>query len=335
MMRKTCGISAGVAVVCAALAGSGVYAQETADPATGYPNKPIRLIVPFGPGTQTDVLGRLIGQKLAEAWGQQVIIDNRPGAGAVMGTDLGAKAVPDGYTLMMGGTGALAINPGLYPKLPYDPVRDFAPITKLVSVTQTLVVNPSFAAKSVKELVASAKAKPGQLNYGSFGAGSTNHLTMEMFQTTTGIQLGNNVSFRGSGDANLQVMSGQVPMMFDSMTSVLPHVNSGKLRGLAVSTATRSSFLPDVPTIAESGFPGFEVTGWTGILAPARTPGAILEKIDKEMIAVLKKPEIKEHLSHLAFVPVGESREDFRRFIVSEIAKWTKAIKDSGTKIDE
>jgi tripartite-type tricarboxylate transporter receptor subunit TctC len=327
-------IAINFAAACTLTAAGIAYAQQSADATAGYTNKPIRIIVPFGPGTQTDVLGRLIGQKLADSLGQQVIIDNRPGAGAILGTELAAKAMPDGYTLMMGGTGALAINPGLYPKLPYDPVGDFAPITKLVIVTQTLVVNPSFAAKSVKELVAAAKAKPAQINYGSFGSGSTNHLTTEMFQSAAGIQLGNNVSFRGSADANLQVMSGQVPMMFDSMTSVLPHVKSGKLRGLAVSTATRSSFLPELPTVAESGYPGFEVAGWTGLFAPARTPAAVLDKLQREMIAVIKRPEISEHFNQLAFTPAGESREEFRRYIVSEIAKWTKAVKDSGAKID-
>lgn len=315
-------------------AGGAIVAAASLSHAQSYPNKPIRMIVPFGPGTQTDVLARLIGQKLTDAWGQQVIIENRPGAGAILGTELAAKAVPDGYTLMMGGTGALAINPGLYPKLPYDPVRDFAPITKMVVVTQTLVVNPSFAAKSIKEFVALAKSRPGQFNYASFGAGSTNHLTTEMLQTAAGIKLGNNVPFRGSGDANLQIMSGELPVMFDSMTSVLPHVKSGKLRGLAVSSAARSPFLPDVPTIAESGYPGFEVTGWTGVFAPARTPDPVLRKIDAELIASLKKPEIREHFNQLAFTPAGESREDFRRTIVSEIAKWTRAIKESGTRID-
>ena len=299
-----------------------------------YPVKPIRLIVPFGAGTQSDVLGRLMGQKLTEAWGQQVIIENRPGAGAILGTELTAKAVPDGYTLMIGGTGALAINPGLYPKLPYDPVRDFAPVTRLVIVTQTLVVNPSFPAKTVKSLVAIAKSRPGELNYGSFGVGSTNHLTTVIFHNAAGIKLGNNVSFRGSADSNMQVMSGELPMMFDSLTSVLPHVKSGKLRGLAVSTAARSPFLPDLPTIAESGYTGFEVAGWTGILAPAKTPEAILEKLNNELIAALKKPDVKEQFNALAFQTAGESREDFRRYIVTEIAKWTKAIKDSGTKID-
>jgi tripartite-type tricarboxylate transporter receptor subunit TctC len=302
--------------------------------AQSYPTKPIRMIVPFGAGTQTDVLARLFGQKLTEAWGQQVIIENRPGAAAILGTDLAAKANPDGYTLTMNGTGAMAINPGLYRKLPYDPVRDFAPITKLVIVTQVLVANPSFAAKSVKEFIAIAKAKPGQLNYGSFGSGAVNHLTTEMLQSAAGIQLGNNVSFRGSADANIQVMSGELPVMFDSMTSVLPHVKSGKLRGLAVSTATRSPFLPELPTIAESGYPGFEVAGWTGVFAPASTPAAVLDKIDRELIAAAKRPEVRELFNTLAFAPAGGSREEFRRYIVSEIAKWTKAIKDSGTKID-
>ncbi len=302
--------------------------------AQSYPAKPIRMIVPFGAGTQTDVLARLIGQKLTEAWGQQVIIENRPGAAAILGTELAAKAAPDGYTLMMNGTGALAINPGLYAKLPYDPVRDFAPITKLVIVTQTLVVHPSLPAKSVQEFIAIAKARPGQLNYASFGNGTVNHLTTEMLQSAAGIRLGNNVAFRGSADANIQVMSGELPAMFDSMTSVLPHVKSGRLRGLAVSSAARSPFLPALPTIAESGYAGFAVAGWSGVFAPAKTPDAVLDKIDRELIAVLKRAEIKEHFNQLAFVPASESREEFRRHMVAETAKWAKAIKDSGTKID-
>ena len=333
-MEKIANIAIKLAVAAAMAAAGAANAQQPANSAGAYPNKPIRVIVPFGPGTQTDVLGRLIGQKFTESWGQQVIIDNRPGAGAILGNDLAAKAAADGYTLLMSGTGALAINPGLYPKLPYDPIKDFAPITKLVIVTQTLVVNPSSAVKSVKELVAAARANPAQLNYASFGAGSVNHLTTEMFQRVAGIQLGNNISFRGSGDANLQVMSGQVPVMFDSMTSVLPHVKSGKLRGLAVSTAARSPFLPELPTIAESGYPGFEVAGWTGMLAPARTPGPVLDKLEKELAAVLKKPDAKELFNTLAFTPAGESRDEFRRFMISELAKWSKAVKDSGTKID-
>jgi tripartite-type tricarboxylate transporter receptor subunit TctC len=307
---------------------------STVAAAQTYPVKPIRIIVPFGAGTQSDVLGRLVGQKLTEAWSQQVVIENRPGAGAIIGTELAAKAVPDGYTLSVNGTGALAINPGLYPKLPYDPIRDFAPVTRLVSVTQTLVVNPSFAAKTVKAMVAIAKARPGELNYGTFGAGSVNHLTTVMLQNAAGIKLGNNVSFRGSGDSNIQVMSGELPMMFDSMTSVLPHIKSGKLRGLAVSTSARSPFLPELPTVAESGYAGFEVAGWTGILAPAKTPDSILDRLNNELIAVLKKPDVRDLFNSLAFQAAGESREEFRRYMVTELAKWVKAVKDSGTKID-
>jgi len=332
MVKTRARLAIGIVAGCVLTAAGAAHAQQS--PAGAYPNKPVRVIVPFGAGTQTDVLARLIGQKLTDSMGQQMIIDNRPGAGAIIGNELGAKATPDGYTLLMSGTGALAINPGLYPKLPYDPIRDFAPITKLVVVTQTLVVNPSFPAKSVKELVAAAKAKPGYFNYASFGAGAAGHLTTEMFQHAAGIRLGNNVSFRGSADANLQVMTGQVPIMFDSMTSVLPHVKSGKLRGLAVSTAARSPFLPELPTIAESGYPGFEFAGWTGMLAPARTPGPVLDKLEKELIAALKKPDVKELFNTLAFTPAGETRDEFRRFIISEIAKWGKAVKDSGTKIN-
>jgi tripartite-type tricarboxylate transporter receptor subunit TctC len=211
-----------------------------------FPNKPIRIIAQFGPGTSTDILARLIGQKLTEAWGQQVVVDNRPGAGAIIGTDLGAKAKPDGYTLTMAVSSAFGINPGLYRKLPYDAVKDFAPITNLATVAQTLVVNPSFAAKSVKDLVAQAKAKPAQLNYASLGAGSTSHLTMELFRATTGIQL-NHVPYKGSAEAHTQILGGQIPFMFDAMPAVLGHIKGGKLRGLAVSTRSRSTFLPELP----------------------------------------------------------------------------------------
>jgi len=298
-----------------------------------FPSKPIRIIVQFGPGTSTDILARLVGQKLTEAWGQQVVIDNRPGAGAIIGTEIGARSKPDGHTLTMAVSSAFGINPGLYAKLPYDAVKDFAPITNLATVAQTLVANPSFAAKSVKDLVAQAKAKSGQFNYASLGAGSTSHLTMELFRSTTGIQL-NHVPYKGSAEAHTQILGGQIPFMFDAMPAVLAHIKGGKLRGLAVSTRSRSPFLPDLPTVAESGYPGFEAVGWIGIAAPAQTPATVLDALHKEIVGTLNKPDVKERLAQLAFTPVGDTREDFSRFIRNEIAKWTKVAKDSGAKVN-
>lgn len=314
------------------LAGSLVFAAvPLLTAAQSYPSRPIRIIAQFTPGTSTDILARVIGQKLTEAWGQQVVVDNRPGAGGIVGTEIGAKAAPDGYTLTMGVSSAFGINPTLYSKLPYDAIKDFAPITNIALTPQTLVANPSFAAKSVKELVAAAKAKPGELNYASLGSGSTSHLTMEIFMSAAGIRL-NHIPFKGSPAAHAELIGGQVPVMFDAIPAVLPHIKSGKLRGLGIGTLHRSPFLPDLPTIAESGYPGFEAVGWIGIVAPAKTPAAILDKLNQEILRILQAPDVKERLSALAFTPVGDTRKEFAAFIHSEIAKWGKAVKDSGAK---
>ena len=301
--------------------------------AQNYPTRPIRIIAQFTPGTSTDILARVIGGKLTEAWGQQVVVDNRPGAGGVVGTELGAKAAPDGYTLTMAVSSGFGINPTLYAKLPYDAIRDFAPITNIALTPQTLVTNPSFAAKSVKELVALAKGKPGQVNYASLGSGSTSHLTMEMFRSAAGIQL-NHIPYKGSPAAHAELFSGQIPIMFDAIPAVLPHVRSGRLRGLGIGAAKRSPFLPDVPTIAESGYPEFEAVGWIGIAAPARTPAPVLDKLNTEIVRIINTPEMKERLATLAFTPVGDTREQFARFIQSEIAKWGRAVRESGAKAE-
>ncbi len=301
--------------------------------ASEYPAKPIRIIAQFTPGTSTDILARIVAQKMSEDWGQQVIVDNRPGAGAVIGTELGAKAPPDGYTLTMAVSSAFGINPTLYAKLPYDAIKDFAPIANLGLTPQTLVTNPSASFKTVKEFVAAAKDKPGQINYASLGSGSTSHLTMEMFRAAAGIQL-NHVPFKGSADAHTQLIGGQIPVMFDAIPAVRPHIQSGKLRGLGIGTLKRSPFLPELPTIAESGYPGFEAVGWIGIAAPAQTPPAILDKLNTEMVKILNQPDIKERLNTLAFTPVGDTRAQFAAYIKSEIAKWGKAVKESGAKAD-
>ena len=318
--------SISLAMCCAALALPAAQAQT-------YPNRPIRIIAQFTPGTSTDILARVIGGKLTESWGQQVVVDNRPGAGGVVGTELGAKAAPDGYTLTMAVSSAFGINPTLYTKLPYDAVKDFAPIINIALTPQTLVSNPGFAAKSVKEFIAVAKAKPGQINFASLGSGSTSHLTMEMFRSAAGIRL-NHIPYKGSPAAHGELFSGQIPIMFDAIPAVLPHIKSGRLRGLGIGSARRSPFLPDVPTIAESGFPGFEAMGWIGIAAPARTPVAILDKLHAEIVRIINTPEMKERLATLAFTPVGDTREEFARFIKSEIARWGKAVKESGAKAE-
>ena len=309
-----------------AFAGAAAHAQQ-------YPVRPIRIIAQFQPGTSTDVLARVVAQKLTETWGQQVIVDNRPGAGGLVGTELGAHAAPDGYTLTMGVSSAFGINPTLYSKLPYDAIRDFAPIANLALTPQTLVASPSFVAKTVKELVAAAKAKPGTINYASLGSGSTSHLTMEMFKSTAGIQL-NHVPYKGSPAAHADVMGGQVPIMFDAIPATLPHMKSGKLRGLGIATSARSPFIPELPTIAEAGYPGFEAVGWIGIVAPARTPEPILNKLNAEMVRMLKEPDVKQRLDARAFTPVGGTRAEFAAFIKSEIAKWGKAVKESGAKAE-
>ena len=298
-----------------------------------YPNRPIRIVAQFTPGTSTDILARVIGQKLTETWGQQVVVDNRPGAGGVVGTELGAKAAPDGYTLTMAVSSAFGINPTLYAKLPYDAIRDFAPITNIALTPQTLVAYPAYAAKSVKELVALAKGKPGQINYASLGSGSTSHLTMEMFRSAAGIQL-NHIPYKGSPAAHAELFSGQIPIMFDAIPAVLPHVKSGRLRGMGIATLKRSPFLPEVPTVAEAGYPGFEAVGWIGIAAPARTPAPVLDQLNAEIVRIINTPEMKERLAMLAFTPVGDTREQFARFIKAEIAKWGKAVRESGAKAE-
>src|SRR5687768_13110703 len=282
-----------------------------------YPTKPIRIIAQFQPGTSTDILARVVAQKLTESWGQQVVVDNRPGAGAIVGTEIGARAAPDGYTLTMGVSSAFGINPTLYSKLPYDAIRDFAPITNIALTPQTLVTSPNSPHKTTKDLVAAAKAKPGAVAFASLGPGSTSHLTMEMFRSTAGIQL-NHVPYKGSPAAHGDVMTSQVAIMFDAIPATLPLVKAGRLRGLGIATLKRSPLLPDVPTIAEAGYPGFEAVGWIGIVAPAKTPPAILDKINAEIVRVVKQPDVTERLNALAFDPVPGTRAEFGAFMKAE-----------------
>lgn len=301
-----------------------------------YPSRPIRIIAQFTPGTSTDIMARVVAQKLSASFGQQVIVDNRPGAGAVLGTEIGAKANADGYTLTMAVSSAFGINPTLYSKLPYDAVKDFEPIINLALTPQTLVASPSAPFKTVKEFVALARDKPGAINYASLGSGSTSHLTSEMFRAAAGIKI-NHIPFKGSADAHTQLIGGQIPVMADAIPATMPHIKSGRLRGLGIATLKRSSFLPDLPTLAESGIgglAGFEAVGWIGIAAPANTPAAVLDRLNAEMQRMLNEPDVKERLNTLAFTPMGGSRREFGDYITAEIAKWGKAVKESGARVD-
>ena len=320
------------AIVCMACAGFASGAGAAADPAN-YPTRPVRLITQFPPGTTTDIVARFVGAKLTEAWGQQIVVDNRPGAGGQLGTDLAAKAVPDGYTLAMGPAGALAIAPGLYPKLPYDPQRDFEPIITIVNQAQVIVASPSAPVKSIKELVAAARAKPGALNYASVGVGSGSHLAMEMFLYTAKIKL-NHVPFKGSPPAHIALLAGEIPLMVDGLPASLPQIKAGKIRGLAVTSLQRQVFLPDVPTVAESGYPGFDAIAWTGLIAPAKTPVHVLDRVNADINRILKTPEARDLLLSNAFNVVGGTREQARAFLKSEISKWTKIIKDANIQAE-
>ena len=298
-----------------------------------YPTKPIRLVVPFPPGGATDILARDVAQKLTEAWGQSVIVDNRPGAGGNIGSELVAKSAPDGYTLEMGTVGTHAINASLYAKMPYDHVKDFTPVILVAGVPNVLVVNPAVPANSVAELVAYAKANPGKLNFASSGNGTSIHLSGELFKVMAGVQI-THIPYKGSAQALQDLLAGQVQLMFDNLPPSLPQIKAGKLRALAVTSATRAPALPDVPTLAESGLPGFEASSWFGILAPAGTPAPIVAKLNAEVANWLATPEAKEKLLKQGANPAGGTPQDFAKHIAAETAKWAKVVKDSGAKID-
>ena len=313
----------------AGIAFAAAAGAQTAD----YPTKPIRLVVPFPPGGATDLIARAVAQKLGETWGQSVVVDNRPGAGGNIGTELVARSAPDGYTLEMGTVGTHAINASLYAKLPYDHVKDFAPVILVAGVPNVLVVNPAVPVSSVQELIAYAKANPGKLNFASSGSGTSIHLSGELFKVMTGVQI-THIPYKGSAPALQDLLGGQVQMMFDNLPPSLPQIKAGRLRALAVTSATRAPALPDVPTIAESGLPGFEASSWFGILAPAGTPPAIIAKINGEVAKWLTTPEGKEKLAAIGANAGGGSPDDFARHIQAETAKWAKVVKASGAKVD-
>lgn len=300
--------------------------------AESYPNKPVRLVAPFVPGGPTDIVARVVAQKLGQNLGQNVVVDNRGGAGGAIGCEIVAKSAPDGYTLMIGSSGNLAVAPALFARLSYDPAKDFQPITQTTAGPQIVVVHPSFAAKSVQELIALARANPGGLNYASGGAGTTTHLGPELFKSMTGIDIVH-VPYKGTGQALTDVLSGQVQMMMmSSLLPAMPHVKTGRLRGLAVTSLQRTAALPDIPTMAESGVPGFETTSWHGLVVPARTPKAIIARLHAEMVKMLNQPEVKALFLNQGMETVGSSPEEFAAYIRHETEKWTKVIRAIGLK---
>jgi len=320
-------------VIAAALAGPAPMPALAADALATFPSKPVRLIVPFPPGGSTDILARAIGQKLSEAWGQPLVIDNRPGAGGIIGMETAAKAAPDGYTLVMGHVGTLAANPALYKSLPYDPVKDFAPVTLIAMVPNVLVVGPAVSSKTVAELVALAKSKPGKLDYGSGGNGSAAHLATEYFKLKAGIDI-QHVPYKGTAPALQDLLGGQIAFIITGLPPVLPQVKSGKLRILGVASAQRLKQFPDIPTIAESGVPGYEATQWYGILAPAATPKDVVAKLNRDVVNALKDPSVADKLAAEGANPVGDSPGEFAAFIRNEIDLWGKVIRATGAKVE-
>ncbi|MEJ8840712.1 tripartite tricarboxylate transporter substrate binding protein [Ramlibacter sp. AN1133] len=301
--------------------------------AQAYPAKPITVIVPFAAGGTTDILARVIGQALTRDLGQSVIVDNRSGAGGNIGAQLAAKAPADGYTLFMGTVGTHAINQSLYKKMPFDPIKDFAPLTRVAMVPNLLVANPGKPYKTVKELIAYAQKNPGKVNFGSSGSGSSIHLSGELFNALAKVDMVH-VPYKGSAPAVSDLIGGQIDIMFDNMPSAIQHVRAGKLRPLAVTTAKRSPELPDVPTIAEAGVPGYEATSWFGMFAPAGTPAPIVAKLNGALVKALADPQVKKKLAEQGAEPYSEKPEQFAEFIRQETAKWSKVVKDSGASAD-
>lgn len=298
-----------------------------------YPVKPIRMIVPSAPGSGPDIMARAIGQRLSESFGQSIVIDDKPGAGGIIGSETAAKAAADGYTLIMSNAGSHAVNVSLYAKLPYDPVRDFAPVTLVAMAPNILIVHPTLPVRSARELIALAKLKPGELTFGSGGNGSTAHLSGEMFKTMAGINIVH-VPFKGSPAAVIGVISGQIALAFPNIPPALPHVRSGKLKALAVTTAKRSLAVPELPTVAESGLPGYEATAWFGVLAPAATPPQIIASLNAAIVKIVRTRDMQERLMAEGSEAVGNTPEQFGQIIRNDIAKWAKVVKASGARPD-
>lgn len=323
--RETTLLSVAPLLLLAALCAATASAQD-------YPNRPVRYIIPYATAGATDILGRIVAQRLSERFGQQVIIDNRPGATAIVGTEILAHAAPDGYTMMTVNISHGA-NPYLHKKLPYDTVNDFVPVTLMAVLPQLLVINPSVAARSVSALIALAMAKPGQLNYSSSGTGSSNHLAMELFKVSTRTNIVH-VPYKGGGPTMQAVLAGEVNVTFIALVPVMPQIKAGKLIPLAISGVKRSALLPDVPTVAESGVPGFEIYDWQGVIVPKGTPHRVIDRLHKEILAVLALPDVKEKISGLGADVVGSTPEQLGEYIRKELAVWERVIREAGIRPD-
>lgn len=302
--------------------------------AQGYPTKPMRLIVPFAAGGSTDVVARTLGQKLSEVLGQQMVVENRPGAGGSLGAEAAAKAAPDGYTLLLGTSGTLAINPNLYAKALYDPVRDFAPVALLGSTAYLLLVHPSVPAATLQEFVALARSKPGQFNYGSAGNGSTGHLVGELFKSLARVNL-THVPYKGQAPAMADLIGGQIHALFEPVGTALPQVRAGKVKALGITGTKRSSLAPEIPTLAESGVANYDATAWFAVVAPAGTPGDIVARLNGEINKLLRTPDMQAKLVAQQVEPLPPATpEQLGAHIRAEVAKWAKVVKDSGARVD-
>ena len=316
----------GAALVAALACSTALHAQT-------YPTKPVRMVVPFPAGGATDIVGRLIAQKLSESWGHQVVVDNRGGAGGTIGSDAVAKSPPDGYTLLIGTSSTHAVAPSLYPKLAYDPVRDFAPVTLIANATILLAVHPSLPARNVRDLIALAKKQPGALSFASSGNGGISHLVGEQFKSVAGIQM-LHVPYKGDSPALVDLVAGQVHLMFGTAVSFLPYVQAGRLNALAVTNPKRSPIVPKVPTVAESGLPGFEALQWFGVFVPANVSKEIVAKLNTDIVRALKLPDVRERMTALGAEVVGRTPAEFAKFQQSDTAKWAKVVKASGARIE-
>ncbi|MGO4809987.1 Bug family tripartite tricarboxylate transporter substrate binding protein [Cupriavidus sp. 2MCAB6] len=303
-----------------------------AQAADAWPAKPIKWVVPYPPGGSTDMLARIVGQKLGERLGQPVVVENKAGAGGNVGTDYVAKQPADGYTIVMGNIGPIAINPSLYPDLPYNPLKDLAPVTMLMAVPNLLVVNPALPVHSVRDLIDYGRRQPAPLGYATPGAGTSLHLAGELFATTSGVKM-THIPYKGSAPGLNDTMAGHVPVMFDNMPSALPLVKAGKLRALAITSAQRSAQLPDVPTMAEAGLRGYEIAGWFGVLVPAATPKAIVARLDTELEAVLKMPDVRKKLDEMGGIVSGAGPQAFGRYIEAESRKWSTLVRSANITV--
>lgn len=313
------------ALCCAAVSGT-VQAQA-------YPTKPIRWIIPFPPGGGTDVISRTLAQKLTESWGQQVIADNRPGSGGTIGLAAAAKMPADGYTIVLGQLANVAIAPALYPTLPYDPVKDFAPVTLVLTSPLLLVAHPSFPARNLKEMIAVARARPDAVTFGSPGNGTTGHLGTEMLKTMAGVKM-THVPYKGAVPAFTGLLGGEISIYMSSIPPAMPMLNAGRVKAIGVTSATRMRNLPNVPTLAEAGLPGYEVTNWYGVMAPAGIPKDILTKLNGELVRILKQPDVQQRFQGEGGDVSANSPDEFSKFIRNEIGKWSTAVKASGAKVD-